>query len=192
MSAPLSDYDDIDPSDPYGEKTAAVQADTDGAYTPEGPFGAVLSDLSILTADAETDISRVSVFTLDKVNGREGYSLRVQVGSLGSNDVEKWRKIAANGQRGGKPNPSHWYALILANQTEQILKDGKPFADADGNPFTFRDEELQAALGAQTAAAAVRKLIGADPVLIAIGSGVLTEAGFGEDAEAVDPEVPGE
>ncbi|RIJ76616.1 hypothetical protein D1871_11120 [Nakamurella silvestris] len=160
---------------------------TEATIAPAEPKRSILSDLDRLTQIAEIETSRTVTLPINGVKGREGVALVVQVGTVENDRLTKMRVKAAGGKKDGDMNVAYWHSLILATYTEQIVIEGKPLLDDEGDPITFTTKAFQDALDVETAAEAAKRFISLDGKIIGLGVKLLAEAGFGDDdIEAVE------
>lgn len=152
-------------------------ADEPLAYDPEDDGK---SDLDLLAADIEQKIAEPTRLVHP---GREGYVLIFR-SHIDSGEALSCQKRAKN----AKDPVVLGNAMLLALASTGLEKNGQPVENSKGQPVTFRDPELLAALKVRTAADAVAKFIGNDGYLIALTDAVMTAAGYGAEVEvARDP-----
>lgn len=178
--------------------TADSNTDVD-PYTPDGysdpypdaPAGAGIdgtSDLDRLRYVTDKKTSRTVDFPVPRVPGRENVTLRMQVGGLTGGRLQSWQKTARRRRR-DEADGFLFNSLVVANQCEAILINGRVMHDPDGDPYTFRSADFIHQIGVQTAAEAAVKFVGSDGVIASLSQAVLEEAGFGSEDD-LDP-TPG-
>lgn len=171
--------------DPY------VPVDEDTPVRPSQP-GSMLDDL---IAEASREVVR-EPSTL-KIPGRPGWAVRFDV-NLDEPIVTAWRKKAADKSKPEGFDMLKFSKAVLANQAEAILRLGsdesvenaKVVLDPSGNPVNFRNAWFLEQLGGDrilSPVEAVKKWYGVDGTIISHCGEVLYDAGFGEDAERLDP-----
>lgn len=101
--------------------------------------------------------------------------------------LEVWRKGSLDAR--GNIDQLRLAKLIIANKVTRILKDGEA-ATYEGRDLNFRSPELWPAVGATSAVDAVKKMIGPDGAIGAIGDAILTDAGYGSTVEGHEVERP--
>jgi hypothetical protein len=84
--------------------------------------------------------------------------------------------------RHGNTDPLQLAAVMIAAKTVRIVRDGQAVT-FDGQPVTFRSPELHQKLGVPSAVDAVKKMVGNDGDLAAIGQALILEAGYGRTVE---------
>jgi hypothetical protein len=74
--------------------------------------------------------------------------------------------------------------MIVAATCDEIVRDGRRLDDDAGRPLRFNHRWLMNALHAATAAECAAKFYANDAELDAVARAVMTESGWGEDAQA--------
>ena len=156
----------------------------DDGESPMLDPAAAATDLSRLRADLAAE-SKTDV-TLP-VPGRPIYAVRFRT-DVSGDELDRWRKTAKSKRHVDGIDAVKFAALILANTCLEVLRDGTPLLDSDGDPLTFRSVELwKGTLEASTAAGGVLKFYGRDGHAVAASNAVLGESGWGEDLQPLDP-----
>lgn len=145
------------------------------------------SDLDDLRAELT---AQVAPSTVIKVLGRPRYAVRFRTDFTGK-DLDNLRKRAKDKRYKDGVDGIRFASLLLALTCEAILRDGKPL-DLDGtSPVTFTSRELQDLLGTagnpNPADATVRALYGLEGHVNAAAEKLMTEAGWGDEADVADP-----
>lgn len=115
------------------------------------------------------------------VPGRPGYAVRYS-SSFTYEQLTAWRKRATDRN---EVNEIRFAALILANQSRAIVRNGDEVVDA-GAPLTFRSKAFLALYEVDRVADAVVAFYGNDFDVAAAGNSLLRAAGFGAEAPTVD------
>lgn len=74
--------------------------------------------------------------------------------------------------------------MIVAATCDEIVRDGRRLDDDAGRPLRFNHRWLMNAMHASTAAECAQKFYANDAELDAVARAVMTESGWGEDAQA--------
>jgi len=123
------------------------------------------------------------------VPDREGVSV-VFSPNITEPELRKWRKDAGEGRKSGMDFMK--FATIIVGQTCQyILFNGEEVTDEDENPLTFASREILDMVNEEIPIPnGIRRFWGSDPHLQASALKIIDEAGWGEEAEAVERENP--
>lgn len=94
-------------------------------------------------------------------------------------DAAAVEKLQANAKAfdRGKAVATHFARALVAEQTREIHISGVAVT-VNGQPVSFRDPELHAAMGVPDAKSAVVELIGADGYVIDVATELMAEAGL--------------
>lgn len=101
-------------------------------------------------------------------------------------DLVKWRKQAGEGTKAGI-NFLKFAANVVGATTVQILVDGDPVQDDVGNDLTFGNSEILDMVDEDRPWPGIKRFWGNDAHLQATALKILDEAGWGDEAEAVNP-----
>lgn len=160
--------------------TYTDQTSTDGDFDDE-PTAAAGSGLAALKADVDAAVSKPTLLQHPTMSA---YVLEFRT-DVDAKDIQKWTDIAGKGRK--VPDRRLQFGLTIAGTNLRILKDGEALTNSAGQPTNFRDKDLMEMLGVTTAAAAAIRFIKGDGHLASLANAVLAAAGYGEDAETVDP-----
>lgn len=151
----------------------------DGEATPTTALAELRSELQ--AAPEFPDVA------LD-VPGRPGYAVRYST-HIAHEQLTAWQKKAKDKSSPTGVNDLKWLSVLLATQCEAIVRNGVDveLGGADGEPATFRSPAFQELLGVDRAVSAVQVFYARDASVLAAGVAVLQEAGYGDEAETVDP-----
>lgn len=166
--------------------THDLTAITDGLADPDLDnldLGAEDSDLDQL--DAELGAITAATTTLE-VPLRPGYSIRCRTDFTGA-DLEKLRKAARDKRFADGLDGVKFAALLIASNTDAILRQGDPLVLDGVSPVTFTTPELKTRYGTANAADTVRAFFGREGHVDAAARRLTSEAGWGDDLYAVDP-----
>lgn len=171
------------PDTPAGPDTGV-----DVAYVPAEKVD-TKSDLDLLRAELATKLEET---VLVPVPTRPGYTIRCLI-DVSGDELDTWRKLAKSKKHTDGVDGMKLNALLLANKTTEIVRNGQRLVDGYGEALSFRHREFIALLKETpreelTAAAAVRRFFGRDGAVDAAARTVLTESGWGDDL-APDPTV---
>lgn len=141
------------------------------------------SDLQLLTRAVAAKIAKPVYF---EIPDYPEFFLRFRT-NVKAAEIEKWNKQATK----GKDFDACFAAqLVLCNTVVEILQGDRTLCDAAGDPLTFVNKELMASLECLTAAQAVKRFIGRDGDIIALGNAAIEASGFGKEMQAAtDPTV---
>lgn len=141
------------------------------------------SDLDDIAAELTADVVPTTVIA---VEGRPGYAVRFRTNFTGQ-DLDSLRKRAKNKRFSDGVDTVKFSSLLLAFATQGIVRKGADL-DLDGvSPVTFTTRELQAMYGTDNADATVRKFYALEGHIDAAARKLLTEAGWGDEADTLDP-----
>lgn len=132
----------------------------------------------IITADIASRRPRVDVVHPRAGEWRVTYRLPVDF-----SEFEPQQQALIDATKAGKP--FNYQAAVLAILAESISHRGEALAQADGSPATFSSRELIAALDADSASDAVRKLYGSDGIVQAVYARVFDEVGLNSIGEVI-------
>ena len=143
------------------------------------------SDLDALRAELNAEVAPTTTIP---VAGRPGYAVRFRTNFTGR-DLDSLRKKAKDKRMVDGIDGVRFASLLLAFSCQGITRNGRELAeDLDLNaPATFTTRELQELLGTTTADATVRKLYGLEGHVDAAARRLMTEAGWGDEVDALDP-----
>jgi len=130
---------------------------------------------------ALTDLS-----TVIEVPKRPAYALRCRTDFTGL-DIDLIRRKCRDKKFADGVDGVKFASLLLASFTTAVLRNGEEL-ELDGvSPITFTSKPLQDRMGTATADATVRKLYGLEGHVDAAGRRLMSEAGYGDDVQAMDP-----
>jgi hypothetical protein len=163
-------------------------ADLDDGFDPDLAPVEETTSLAALEAEIAKEVSGEPV-TLAVGSTRPGWSVRYAVG-MTYDQLQAWTKRCRDRNALGGLNRLKLGALILANQCEAILKEGKRVAvDGEGvsGDITFANPDFRRLLGAGTSSDAVLKFYASDGMVLAHAQEVVVAAGFEAEVDRVDP-----
>jgi len=124
--------------------------------------------------------------TLIEVPKRPAYALRCRTDFTGL-DIDLIRRKCRDKKFADGVDGVKFASLLLASFTTAVLRNGEEL-ELDGvSPITFTSKPLQDRMGTATADATVRKLYGLEGHVDAAGRRLMSEAGYGDDVQAMDP-----
>lgn len=105
-------------------------------------------------------------------------------------DLKLWRKQAGDGKKDGM-DFLKFSTVIIGQTCEAILFGGEEVTDSEGNSLNFASREILDMVDEEAPIPnGIRRFWGSDPHLQASALKILDEAGWGEEAEAVERENP--
>jgi hypothetical protein len=143
------------------------------------------SSLAALEAEISKEVTGEPV-TLVIGSTRPGWSARYAVG-MTYDQLQAWTKRCRDRNALGGLNRLKLAALILANQCEAILKEGRRVAVDDAGDITFASPDFRRLLGAGSSTDAVVKFYASDGLVLAHAQEVVVAAGFEAEVDRVDP-----
>lgn len=143
-----------------------------------------VNDLEALRAELAQAPARDNITI--RVPLREGWST-VHHLNISSDDLNLYEKRAASKKHRGGVDPAKVNGLVVAATNVAILKNGQRVIGEDGRPWTLTHPEVKAAMGKPDAWQTARAFYATDADLFSAGGAITTAAGYGEDAEQVDP-----
>ena len=186
-TGPADDRDDVPgmPAHPgYPEGTQPRDPDLDTLDQGEDR-----SDLDDLTAELTATVAPTTTIP---VLGRAGYAVRFRTDFTGR-DLDALRKKARNKRFTDGVDGIRFAALLLAFACQGITRNGRELGEdlnVDG-PVTFTTAELQQLIGTDRdpnpADATVRKFYGLEGHVDSAARRLMTEAGWGDEVDAMDP-----
>jgi hypothetical protein len=144
------------------------------AGAPPVPETTLLDDLA---ADINAEVNLPPV--VYPVPHRPAYQLVCDV-NIPYEHVQQWNRVSVDGR--GRADDLQMSKTVIVAKCTKILRAGFPVT-LEGRPLTFTSPELWSKLGVISATAAVKKLIGIDGDIGAIGEAILRDAGFGRSVE---------
>lgn len=145
----------------------------------------VSSDLDDLRAELNADVSPT---TSIPVLGRPGYAVRFRTDFTGR-DLDLLRKRAKDRKMSDGIDGVKFASLLLAFTAQGITRAGAELSEQLGTtaPVTFTTREFQELMGTTTADTTVRKFYGLEGHVDAAARRLMTEAGWGDEVDAMDP-----
>ncbi len=140
------------------------------------------SDLEDLREELRSAV--VSTIVL-AVQGRPKYAVEYRLDFTGK-QVDHWRRLSKNKHYVDGMDGIKFASLVLASNCTAIHRDGAPLI-VGGEVQTFTSKAFQEVLGVDRAVEAVRALYGLDGHVAGAGTKVMSEAGYGDEAEVADP-----
>ena len=174
----------LDDVDPVEEEQFRAEVRAAEGVPPEDVSVEESSDLAILAAEMERDVAPPVVFNIPS---RPGFQVQVRT-DLSIREVNQFRKQATVGK---KVDEMVAQSLTIAGAATAILKDGRVMVDDGGEPIRFGTPGFMRAVGARSAADAVRRFVARDGDASALAVAILNASGFGEQAEEADPTFTG-
>lgn len=164
------------------DDTAYGDPELDGLTAGSEEEGSDLDDLK-----AELGATERPTVTI-RVPQRPRYSVRCRLDFTGK-ELDGIRKKAKDRKFSDGIDGPKFAALLIAITCVDILRDGKPLAEALGieGPVTFTTRPLQALMETAAATETARKLFALDGDLDAAAQKVLRDAGWGDEAAEADP-----
>lgn len=148
--------------------------------------GGDTSDLEDLRAELS---AAVTPTTTIPITGRAGdYAVRFRTDFTGR-DLDLLRKKAKDKKFADGIDGVKFAALLLAFTCQGITRGGAELSEVLGldAPVTFVTRELQELMATSTADATVRALYGLEGAVDAAARRLMTEAGWGDEVDAMDP-----
>lgn len=108
---------------------------------------------------------------------RENYEVEY-VTFVDYDQLQQWVKKSSDAKSVGGMNELRFATTVLANTCRAIFRDGERI-EHDGDPVTFRSDELMDILGTFDHTTTIRTFYGLDGHVIATGRQVLVDAGYG-------------
>lgn len=146
------------------------------------------SPYAALRGEIERDLTGVAI-TLD-VPGRPDWAVRYRC-DLQIDQLNRWRKRAADRTAPDGLDESKFGCMLLANQSEAIIYRGEDVPenpdDAASPPMSFRSRKFHELVGVGSSVDAVKAWYVRDGSISAAGQAVLFGSGFGEEASEADP-----
>lgn len=159
-------------ADPFGDP------DLDNLDAPEAT-----SDLDDIAAELTAEVAPTTTIV---VEGRPDYAVRYRT-NITAQDLDSLRKRAKNKRFSDGIDTVKFSSLLLAFTAQAIIRKGTDL-ELDGvTPVTFTTRELQAVYGTGDADTTVRKFFGLEGHVDAAARKLLTEAGWGDEADTADP-----
>lgn len=149
------------------------------------------SDLDRIREDLSVELEEE---TNIPVATRPRYLVRCSTNITGD-ELDTWRKLAKSKKHSDGIDGVKLVALVLANKTTAILRDGEILRDGHDEALTFRHRDLMDLVKRNpreqlTAAETVQRFFGRDSAVDSAARALLVEAGWGEDVIAQqDPTV---
>jgi hypothetical protein len=176
------------PTEPDADVAPAAGGDSpyvDARPAGGEPEGNVLDLITAELAETTAPVARPS-YPL-KRDGRYVVTYRAD---LDGKAIDGCRKASRDRKFAEGIDGTKFAGMIAAATCDEIHRDGRRLEDDGGRPLRFNHRWLLNAFGASTAADCAAKFYANDAELDAVARAVMTESGWGEEAQAAMPMDP--
>ena len=119
------------------------------------------------------------------IPSREGVSIKFNT-NIEAGLIQQWRKRASDKTMPDGFDPLKFACIVLANQAEVVIHQGKEAVGNNKDFINFKNPELLEMLGTERAVDAVRKMYGIDGHILQVVEKLFSAAGYDAETSETD------